>query len=80
MKTTIEIADELLLQAHKLAERENVSINSLVESGLRMALCEHEKMSSFKLRDASVGGEGLHPETQGLDWDGLRDMIYEDRG
>ena len=35
---------------------------------------------AFKLRDGSVGGNGLMPEFQNAPWEKFRDAIYEDRG
>ncbi|MEP7056896.1 MAG: type II toxin-antitoxin system VapB family antitoxin [Caldimonas sp.] len=81
MKTTLEIADPLLTQARKIAARDGETLRSLVEQGLRKVVAERaRKTTRFKLRDASVGGEGLQPEFQNSSWEKLRDLIYEERG
>ena len=80
MKTTIEIADGLAIKAKAHAAKENVTLRSLIERGLRMALRADSQRQRFKLRDASVGGRGLQPSFRGADWPRIRDSIYKDRG
>lgn len=78
MKTTVEINDSLLKQAKEFAAREGTSVRALIEAGLREQL--EKSKHPFKLRDASFGGSGMHPEWQGAGWDKIRDAIYEGRG
>lgn len=80
MKTTLEISDPLLREARKTAAREGITLRALVEHGLRLAVAEKRKKSTFKLRDASVDGKGLRPELGDATWDKLRDLAYEGRG
>jgi hypothetical protein len=80
MKTTIEIADGLARKAKAHAAKENVTLRSLIERGLRMALRADSERVRFKLRDASVGGRGLQPSYRDADWPRIRDTIYTDRG
>ncbi|MCY3778522.1 MAG: DUF2191 domain-containing protein [Candidatus Aminicenantes bacterium] len=80
MKTTIEIADGLARKAKAHAVKENVTLRSLIERGLRMALRADSQRTRFKMRDASVGGRGLQPSYRGADWPRIRDTIYKDRG
>jgi hypothetical protein len=77
LKTTINIADDLLAEAKMHAEREGVTVRALVEQGLRLALNQgaHNK-SGFKLRYAAVEGKGLHPEMVGASWEQIRDLAY----
>jgi hypothetical protein len=51
-----------------------------VERGLQLALSEPSTKQSFKLRDASVDGKGLHPDLVGRTWHEIRDMGYEGHG
>jgi Arc/MetJ family transcription regulator len=80
MKTTIEITDSLLAEAREVAAREQASVRSLVEEGLRRVLDERRSRSEFRLRKASFEGKGLHPDAFTLDWDALRERSYEGRG
>ena len=81
MKTTIEIADSLLLQAKATAAREGTTLRELVETGLRATLHQRTaKAPPFVLRDARFKGEGLQPGIRAGDWEQWREMIYEGRG
>lgn len=78
MKTTVEISDSLFAEARSLAESEGTTLRNLVEDGLRVVIQQKkQRKPRFRLKDGSVGGKGLRP---GLDWRGVRDMIYEGRG
>lgn len=81
MKTTIDIADSLLLQAKALAVREGTTLRELVETGLRATLQQRSaKAKPFVLRDARFKGEGLQAGIRAGDWEQWREMIYEGRG
>jgi Arc/MetJ family transcription regulator len=79
IKTTIDIADSLLLEAKARAARDGTTLRALVEEGLRTVLGA-PTTASFSLRDASVAGEGLTDEFRGASWEGVREAIYEERG
>lgn len=80
MKTTLEIAHPVLVAAKETARREGITLRSLVEEGLRLALDRRERCERYRLRDASVGGRGLRPDLEGASWDQIRDLVYEDHG
>ena len=80
MKTTLDIADPLLKEAKALARKENITVRALVEQGLKLALTERRERRRFKLRDASVSGNGLRSEAATLSWDQLRALTYEGHG
>jgi len=80
MKTTIDIAPALLLEARRLASRQKTTLKALVEEGLRRALDERKKAKPFKLRHVSFRGDGLQPEFQGASWQEILDASYEGRG
>jgi hypothetical protein len=80
MKTTIEISDPLLREARKLAEREGVTLRTLVERGLRRVVAETKSKPAFKLRRASFKGRGLQPALKDAAWEKQRDIAYEGRG
>lgn len=79
MKTTIDIADPLLAEAKRVAAAEGTTLRALVELGLRKAL-EQRRTGRYRMRDASVGGSGLHPDVAHLSMQEIIDMSYGDRG
>ena len=74
MKTTIDISDPLLREARKLAEREGITLPSLVERGFRRVVAETKPGAPFKLRRASFKGRGLQADARGASWGRLRDL------
>lgn len=79
MKTSIEISDPLFRRARALAARDGKSIRELVEAGLRLVLEQSERKASFRLRDASVAGDGLRDGLSYDDWGKILEMANEDR-
>lgn len=80
MKTTVEISDALLDQARKVAERRGVTLRTLIEEGLRVAVKSAAPRPRFRLRNASFAGQGLDPAFDGAEWQQLRDAAYKGRG
>ncbi|MCL2831281.1 MAG: DUF2191 domain-containing protein [Betaproteobacteria bacterium] len=80
MKTTIELPDALFGQARHYADTHNMTMKALIEQSLREIMAKKEKKPKFKLRDGSVGGNGLTPEFQNAPWEKFLDAIYEGRG
>ena len=75
MKTTIDIADHLLVEAKRKARDENRTLRDVVEEGLRRVLAEENK-KPFRLKKHPFNGKGLQPGMREGDWEQLRDMIY----
>jgi len=80
MKTTIEISDSLLEEAKKLAAKERTTVRALVEQGLRRIVAERKSRRAFRLRKASLKGNGLQPGVEKATWERIRDAIYQGRG
>jgi hypothetical protein len=80
MKTTVEIPNSLLEEARKTASREGTTVRALVEEGLRRVLTERKRAGEFRLRKASLKGEGLQPGVSGVSWERIREISYEGRG
>jgi hypothetical protein len=76
IKTTIEIADELLTRARQLAHKEKRTLRELVEEGLDLALLRRADPPARKVNLPTSGGDGLRPEFQGAGWEKFRDEIY----
>ncbi|MGB7159415.1 MAG: hypothetical protein WBD40_15210 [Tepidisphaeraceae bacterium] len=77
MKTTIDIADDLLLRAKRAAEKENTTLKSITEEGLRLALERRRTKRATQVRPHVVTGRGAPPD---LSWRNLRDLLYGDEG
>lgn len=80
IKTTIEISDNLLNEAKKLAALERTTLKSLISEGLRLIVAERQKKETFKLRKVTFRGQGLQPHLAGASWEQVRDLAYEGRG
>jgi len=59
MKTTIEIADDLLARSRKLADRQGVTLRALVEEGLRLVLKVRSSSEARAFVLPTFGGSGL---------------------
>ena len=80
MKTTLDIFEPLLREARNIAARDRTMLRELVEQGLRKIIADRKTALPFRLRKASVKGEGLTPEWRDADWDEIRDFTYKGRG
>ena len=80
MKTTLDIADNLLLRAKAVARRRGTTLRALAEEGLELALARHEARTAVRARPVVVDGEGVSPEFAGSAWERLRSAAYEGRG
>jgi hypothetical protein len=76
MKTTIEIADDLLERAKRQARRERKTLRAVVEEALRQRLTGSSSPASFRLRKHPFGGHGLQPSVAEGQWETVRDLIY----
>jgi hypothetical protein len=75
MKTTINIADDLLEKARSKAVQENKTLRTVVEEALRIRLSEG-RPRQFRLRRHPFRGKGLQPGIEEGNWEKLRDLIY----
>jgi hypothetical protein len=77
MKTTVDLPQALLAAAKDCAVASGLTLQEVIEAGLRKVLDAARGRKPFKLRKCSVGGEGLAP---GMDWPRIREEIYRGRG
>ena len=80
MKTTVDIADDLLLRAKALAAGRGTTLRDVLEQGLRAVLADSGQAGRFVLEDRSVNGQGLQAEFRDQPWSRLLDAAYEGRG
>lgn len=76
MKTTIDIADDLLLKAKRQAHRENRTLREVIEEALRKQLASSGGTDTFRLKRRSFKGKGLDASIAEGDWATLRDLSY----
>ena len=80
MKTTIDIADALFEQAKRVAQRDRVTFRALVEEGLQVVLDRRANTDAvFRLRDASVGGNGVQPGVELANGKEMLALMYDGR-
>ena len=77
MKTTVDIADDLLLRAKQEAEASHTTLRSLIEEGLREVLSRKSAAGQPRIKPVTFRGTGLQSEFRGQGWDSIRDAIHE---
>lgn len=81
VKTTVELSDDTLEQAKKVAAQEGTTLRALLEEGLRGVLADRRgRRAGFRLRRATFRGKGIAPEFAGASWPAVRDAIYREHG
>ena len=75
MKTTVEIADDLVLRLKRQARREGKTLREVLDEALRQRLAV-PAAPPFRLRKHPFMGEGRHPGVAEGQWDTVRDLIY----
>lgn len=78
MKTTVEIDDPLLREAKKLAVRDGTTLRALIERSLRQLVHAEKKPKKVKLKIKPFRGGTLRPGFETLDWDKIRDIVYQE--
>jgi Arc/MetJ family transcription regulator len=76
VKTTIEIADDLLARAKRKARRERKTLRDVVEEALREALAGPAARQAFRLKKQPFQGKGRQPGIAEGQWEAVRDLIY----
>ena len=76
MKTTIEIADDVLARARRVATRERKTLRQLIEEALRQRLTLPHPAQPFRLKKHTFAGQGRHPAIAEGQRDTVRDVIY----
>ena len=80
MKTTLDLADDLLLSAKRHAKKTGRPLRAVVEEGLRLALGQASKPAArYALADLSVGDPRGKNPLESMSWQDLRGEIYGGR-
>jgi hypothetical protein len=74
MKTTIEIADSLLLRAKARARERRVTLRALIEESLAATL--DQPVPTARVKPVTFTGNGLSRDFEGASWEQIRDAIY----
>ncbi len=75
MKTTIDIADDLLERAKRQARRERKPMRAVVEEALRRQLASGPS-EPFRLKRRAFKGKGLQSGIVEGRWEEIRDLSY----
>lgn len=78
MKTTIELPDELLLEAKKIAVEQGCTLKSLLEVALQREIARHLESQSWE-PDYSLcfSGSGLTENARQMTWAEIRDEAMD---
>lgn len=80
MKTTIDIADHILLRAKDAARNHHRTLRSLAEEGLVTVLERLEAGERAEIQPVTFKGDGLAEEFADKGWNDIRDAAYEGHG
>jgi len=80
MKTTFDIADNILTQSRRLAKMEHIPLKELVEEGLQLVLRQHASSVKRPVEPVTFRGNGMSTAFRGRGWADIRDAAYEGRG
>ena len=80
MKTTIEIHDELLIRAKRLASETGRPLRAVVEDGLRLVCEAGADAKRYALPDVRRGDPDASDPLARYSWPELRELIYGDPG
>lgn len=80
MKTTVDIASNLLERARRLSREQKVTLRELIEEGLELALKAREFRSKRTVKPVTFRGRGLSREFRRAKWSEIRKAAYEGRG
>ena len=80
MKTTIDIADDLLLRSKQVSRARGVTLRELLSEGLAYALEKRSDTPLPRVKAVTFKGKGLSPEFKHSAWNVIRDAAYEGHG
>lgn len=77
VKITLDIKDDLLVRAKKLARRTDKPLRAVVEESLRRTLSQAEEQTAYTLADVSFGDASADDPLESLTWQELRNDSAE---
>ncbi|MFO7536363.1 MAG: hypothetical protein R6X19_11920 [Kiritimatiellia bacterium] len=76
MKTTVDIADDLLLRSKQVSKERGVTLRELLSEGLVYAIQKWSASPSTRVKAVTFKGKGLAPEFRKAGWGAIRDAAY----
>jgi len=80
MKTTVDIADNIMEMSRQTARVENVTFRELVEEGLMLVVERHAHAQKQRIKPVTVKGTGLSEAFLNAPWSQIRQAAYEGHG
>jgi len=80
MKTTIDIADDLLFRSKQVSKERGVTLRELLSEGLVYVLEKRSATPATRVQAVTFKGKGLAPEFKQAAWGVIRDAAYEGHG
>ncbi len=80
MKTTIDIADNIMERSRQLARSEKTTLRDLVEEGLLLVIDRRTQSKRPKIKPVTVKGNGLTDAFAKASWSQIRQAAYEGHG
>jgi hypothetical protein len=80
MKTTVDIASNILSRSKELARRDHTTLRELMHEGLELVLERREAPPRATVKPVTFRGQGLAPQFRDARWSRLRDAAYEGLG
>ena len=80
MKTTVDIHDELLARAKRLASETGRPLRAVVEDGLRLVCGASTTPTTYSLPDLRRGDADAPDPLGRYSWPELRELIYSEPG
>lgn len=78
MKTTVEIADDVLLEFKSKVAEQDLSMRAALDEALRLWLEETREPSPPLDKDVGIAhGKGLSKSASRMSWDELREVSYD---
>ncbi len=76
MRTTVDLPDDLLAQAKKLAAESHRTLSAVIQDALREALAPRRRPAKLRpVKLITFGGAGLHPGVELDDAAALLDLM-----
>jgi len=80
MKTTIDIADNIMDRTREVARAEKTTFRDLVEEGLLLIIDRRTHATKTEIRPVTVNGKGLSEAFRNAPWSQIRQAAYEGHG